>query len=99
MGDPSLVKTIAEAIHFAYKRRILHRDLKPSNVVIDSNDQPRVTDFGLAKNLANDSELTLKADTEGLTRRSRPFEAGGGRNRAAHALFSMLNCRFSNCHS
>jgi len=75
------VKTIAEAIHFAHTRQILHRDLKPSNVLIDSNDQPRVTDFGLARNLANDSDLTVSGQVHGTPSFMPPEQASGQRGK------------------
>src|SRR5580704_7647962 len=69
------VKTIAEAVHFAHQRGILHRDLKPQNVLIDAEDRPRITDFGLAKRVDTDSGLTRTGDVLGSPSYMPPEQA------------------------
>ncbi len=44
-----LMATVAEAVGYAHQRGVIHRDLKPDNILIDSEGQPRVVDFGLAR--------------------------------------------------
>ncbi len=75
----SYVKTITDAIQYAHERGILHRDLKPSNVLIDENDQPRVMDFGLAKRLEKDTELTLSGQVLGSPNYMAPEQAAARR--------------------
>ncbi len=86
---------ISVAIHYAHERGILHRDLKPSNVLIDSNDQPRITDFGLAKRLDGESTLTLSGHVLGSPNFMPPEQAGGkhgkvGRPSDVYALGGIL---------
>lgn len=71
------LKTIAEAVHYAHTRGIIHRDLKPSNILIDQADQPRITDFGLAKRLTGDSDLTLTGQVLGSPNYLSPEQAAG----------------------
>ncbi len=77
------LKTIAQAVHYAHLNGILHRDLKPSNILIDLEDQPRVTDFGLAKELTRDSDLTLSGQMLGSPNYMPPEQAAGKRHQAS----------------
>ena len=73
----ALVASIAEAVEYAHQRGIIHRDLKPANVILDTRNQPRITDFGLAKRLDRDSSLTATGQVLGTPNYMAPEQAGG----------------------
>jgi formylglycine-generating enzyme required for sulfatase activity len=46
-----VVAALADALDYAHSQNVIHRDIKPQNILIDHGDVPRLTDFGLAKDI------------------------------------------------
>jgi tetratricopeptide (TPR) repeat protein len=93
----ALVRKVAEAVAYAHSRGIIHRDLKPANILLGEGGQPQVTDFGLAKQLAADSQLTGTGQVMGTPSYMPPEQAQGkvqeiGPASDVYALGSILYC-------
>jgi WD40 repeat protein/tRNA A-37 threonylcarbamoyl transferase component Bud32 len=75
-----LVETVARAVQAAHEAGVVHRDLKPANVLLAGDGTPKVTDFGLAKQLGGAAGQTASGAILGTPSYMAPEQAGG-RNR------------------
>lgn len=72
-----LVRDVADAIEYAHQNGVVHRDLKPGNILLTTEGQPKVTDFGLAKTIEQDSGLTASGQILGTPGYMPPEQASG----------------------
>src|SRR5581483_7661145 len=90
-----IVRKVALAVDHAHKEGIIHRDLKPGNILLDARGpasdladgarfEPRVTDFGLAKDLAQPLGLTQSGIALGSPPYMPPEQARGDMRAVDH---------------
>lgn len=73
----SLIATMARAMSYAHERGIVHRDLKPANVLLTQEGEPKITDFGLAKQMEDSSGQTQSGAIMGTPSFMSPEQALG----------------------
>lgn len=72
-----LALKLAAAMQRAHAARLVHRDLKPANILFAADGTPKISDFGLARNLADDVGLTLTGDILGTPYYMAPEQVRG----------------------
>jgi WD40 repeat protein len=85
---------IARALEAVHATGLVHRDLKPENVLLDDEDRPKLTDFGLVRferdrALADDRSLTKSGELVGTLEYLAPEQANGQRVGPPADLYSL----------
>ncbi|MBI4575970.1 MAG: protein kinase [Planctomycetes bacterium] len=73
----TLTRRVAEGLAYAHSQGVIHRDVKPHNILVDEDGFPRITDFGLARELGSESRLTLAGTVVGTPAYMAPEQARG----------------------
>ncbi|MCP4544940.1 MAG: tetratricopeptide repeat protein [bacterium] len=76
-----LFMKICDAVNAAHQRGVIHRDLKPDNISVDTEGEPHILDFGLAKtaghDLQDDIPMTVPGEFKGTLAYASPEQACG----------------------
>jgi serine/threonine protein kinase len=97
-----ITKKIARGLQKAHEQGIMHRDLKPANIMIDNDGEPIVMDFGLARKVDEDTNITTPGKILGTPAYMSPEQVDGDPKKIGHAtdiyslgvvLYQMLTGR------
>ncbi|HEX7625660.1 MAG TPA: protein kinase, partial [Gaiellaceae bacterium] len=95
-GGPAPVETalglaiqVARGLSFAHQRGLVHRDVKPQNILLNADQQAKVTDFGIARSLDLQHGMTQTGTVLGTADYIAPEQAQGHRVDAHTDVYSL----------
>lgn len=84
----SIMSQILDAVEYAHRHNIIHRDLKPQNILIDNDDTVKITDFGIAVALSENS-ITQTNSLLGSVHYISPEQARGSMATKQSDVYSL----------
>jgi serine/threonine-protein kinase PpkA len=72
-----IIAKLAQALHFAHGKGYIHRDVKSENILFDQDDQPVLTDFGIAKASNSSTQMTQTGKLIGTPEYMSPEQCRG----------------------
>lgn len=86
---------IADALAAVHAKGILHRDIKPGNVLMISDDEVKLADFGISRGATGDATVTRPGLLTGSPGYVAPEVANGAAPTAASDVFSLASTLFA----
>jgi serine/threonine protein kinase/Tfp pilus assembly protein PilF len=80
-----VIAKLARTVHYAHQHGILHRDIKPGNILLDTNGEPHLTDFGLARLVEAENTITRTREVMGTPSYMPPEQAVGNNDQLTSA--------------
>ena len=84
----------ADALYTAHRAGIIHRDIKPDNIIITTNGNVKISDFGIARMQSSD---TMTVDACGSVYYSSPEQVRGGYSDQRTDIYSLGVTMYEMC--
>lgn len=85
----TIIAKLAQALHFAHTKGYVHRDVKSENILFDDDDQPVLTDFGIAKASNSSTQMTQTGKLIGTPEYMSPEQCRGRKLDGRSDLYSL----------
>lgn len=79
---------VLHGLAHAHSKSVIHRDIKPANILVGTDNVPRIVDFGLARSISEEKQLTMAGEMVGTAYFMSPEQGLAGKVDARADLYA-----------